>query len=70
MPTRTRARDLRGINAELDRDLSQIAQAQTMTDADEIKHLFADLKESITGEIKALRAVFNEFRAATMTAQD
>ena len=65
MPTRTRARDLRGNSAELDQDLSQTAQAQTMTDASEIKHLFADLKESIIGEIKVLRAVFNEFRAET-----
>ena len=36
-----------------------------MTDASEIKHLFADLKDSITGEIKALRAAFHEFRAET-----
>ena len=65
MPTRTRARDLRGNNAKLDCDFSQTAQAQTLTDAGEIKHLFADLKDSITGEIKALRAAFNEFRAKT-----
>lgn len=65
MPTRTRARDLRGNNTELDPDLSRTAQEQTITDASEIKHLFADLKDSVAGEIKALRAAFNEFRAET-----
>ncbi|CAJ1057728.1 uncharacterized protein LOC117557980 [Xyrichtys novacula] len=65
MPTKTRARERRENNAELDRELSQTAQGQTMTDAGEIKHLFADLKDSITGEIKALRAAFTEFRAET-----
>ena len=36
-----------------------------MADASEIKRLFADLKDSITGDIKVLRAAFNDFRAET-----